>query len=116
MKKKIHIVGHIVLGLAAIAAFSAIVMLLWNWLMPAIFGLGVVSFWQALGLLALARILLSGMGRHFFRRGAMIHHRFHNNPIREKWMNMSHEERKEFMKKRHFHHGFDHDRCHEDKE
>lgn len=33
-------------------------MLLWNWLMPVIFGLPVLSLWQALGLFVLTRILL----------------------------------------------------------
>ena len=92
--------------LAVAAGFSAVVMLLWNWLMPVVFGLGAISFWQALGLLALARILLGGMGSgHFWGKGmGMGHH--HRNPIREKWMKMTPEEQKEFLKKRHFGHGF----------
>jgi len=40
-----------------------IVMLLWNWLLPAIVGWRAVTFWQALGLLALCRILFGGFGR-----------------------------------------------------
>ena len=90
--------------LAVVAGFSAVVMLLWNWLMPVVFGLGTISFWQALGLLALARILLGGMGSRHFGRWGMKHH--HHNPIREKWMKMTPEEQKEFLKKRHFGHGF----------
>jgi hypothetical protein len=39
-----------------------IVMQLWNWLMPALFQLPAVTFWQALGLLALTRILVGGVG------------------------------------------------------
>ena len=34
-------------------------MLLWNWLMPIIFGLPVISFWQAVGLNLLASILFA---------------------------------------------------------
>jgi hypothetical protein len=41
-----------------------VVMLLWNWLLPPLFGWPVVTFWQALGLLALCRILFGGFGRH----------------------------------------------------
>lgn len=37
-----------------------IVMLLWNWLAPELFGLRTINFWQALGLLALCRILFGG--------------------------------------------------------
>ena len=40
-----------------------VVRLLWNWLLPPIFGLREVTFWQALGLLALCRILFGGFGR-----------------------------------------------------
>ena len=36
---------------------------LWNWLLPDIFGLRQITFWQALGLLALCRILFGSFGR-----------------------------------------------------
>jgi hypothetical protein len=39
-----------------------VVMLLWNWLAPALFGLREITFWQAIGLLALCRILFGGFG------------------------------------------------------
>jgi len=46
---------------------------LWNWLMPVIFGLPHIGFWQALGLLLLSRILFGGFrgpgpGRRWGRR------------------------------------------------
>ncbi len=95
---------------AAVAAgFSAIVMLLWNWLMPAIFNLTTISFWQALGLLLLMRILFGKFhGRHGKMMGHMMHgHGMHGSAMREKWMKMTDEERKEFIQKRHqhMHHG-----------
>ena len=40
------------------------VMLLWNWLMPEVFGLPRLSFWQGFGLLALCRLLFGGLGLH----------------------------------------------------
>ena len=40
-----------------------VVQLLWNWLLPPLFGFPMVSFWQALGLLVLSRILFGGLGR-----------------------------------------------------
>lgn len=46
--------GAVLLGLL----FGNVVMWLWNWLMPKLFGLGTIGFWEALGLFALARILL----------------------------------------------------------
>lgn len=45
-----------------IAIGGAFVMWLWNWLVPDLFGLRQVRFWEALGLLALCRILFGGFG------------------------------------------------------
>jgi len=89
--------------LATIAVFGAVVMLLWNALMPQIFALPTLNYWQAAGLMLLARILFGGlvdMAGHGGRRGKGDGHLFnHGNKLREKWMNMSEEERKEFMEK-----------------
>jgi hypothetical protein len=63
--------GLIFIAPLAIVGFSlfivlggGVVMLLWNWLLPPLFGWREVTFWQALGLLALCRILFGGLGRH----------------------------------------------------
>src|SRR4051812_820283 len=60
------------LALVAVTLFIAIggeiVMQLWNWLLPPIFGWREITFWQALGLLALCRILFGGFGGHRFSR------------------------------------------------
>jgi hypothetical protein len=45
-----------------IAIGGEVVMHLWNWLLPALFGWRLITFWQALGLLALCRILFGGHG------------------------------------------------------
>ena len=45
-----------------IAVGGALVMLLWNWLLPQLFAWPEITFWQALGLLALCRILFGGVG------------------------------------------------------
>ena len=84
-----------------IAGAGAVVMLLWNWLMPAIFGLISISFWQALGLFILARILFGGfgLGRKGMMHG-MMHHGMGENPMHEKWRKMTPEQRKEFIEKR----------------
>ncbi len=50
----------------ALAAFiwigGELVMHLWNWLAPALFGWRLITFWQALGVLILCRILFGGLG------------------------------------------------------
>jgi len=93
------------MGIAVLALFSAVVMLLWNVLIPGIFGLATINFWQALGLFVLARILFSGFGGGRMMMGGMMgHHAMHHgkehNRFREKWMNMTDDERREFIKKR----------------
>ena len=47
---------------ALIIAFGFGIMYLWNWLMPAIFGLTTITFWQAIGLGLLSKLLLGGFG------------------------------------------------------
>jgi hypothetical protein len=48
-----------------------IVRLLWNWLLPPLFGWHTITFWQALGLLALCRILFGRFGGHGYMRSRM---------------------------------------------
>ena len=66
MRKKWIVLAPLVfLGfLAFIAVGGALVRLLWNWLLPPLFGWHELSFWQALGMLALCRILFGGLGLH----------------------------------------------------
>ncbi|HEY7097628.1 MAG TPA: hypothetical protein VH437_12945 [Terriglobales bacterium] len=64
-KKMIFIAPLAILGLIAFLAIGAeIVMLLWNWLLPSLFDWRQITFWQALGLLALCRILFGGFRSH----------------------------------------------------
>ena len=49
--------------------FGEIVMHLWNWLLPSLFGWHAITFWQALGLLLLCRILFGGFGNGGGGRG-----------------------------------------------
>jgi len=111
MKRRIF--GHIILVLLAVAGFSAIVMFLWNALLPDIFGIVSINFWQACGLLALSRILfggVTGLMRHLHHEHNAFHHP--HNLIREQWKNMTPEQRKIFIDKRKrfgFRHPFDKD-------
>ena len=54
-----------------IAIGGWVVMQLWNWLLPTLFGWPQVTFWQALGILALSRILFGGFGLHNSGRYSM---------------------------------------------
>lgn len=64
-----------------------VVMHLWNWLLPSLFGWRPVTFWQALGLLVLCRILFGGFGGHGHDRSPS---RRHGSPC---WERMTPEER-----------------------
>ena len=52
-------------GVGLLFLFGWVVMLLWNWLMPEIFGLTTLSYWQAWGILLLSSILFKGKGFDF---------------------------------------------------
>ena len=93
-----HLV-FIPLFLVAMAALlGGLVMLLWNWLMPSIFGLPILSFWQSVGLLVLCKVLFGGIG--FGHHG---HHGHEHcgcggqNKLRERWENMTPEERQRII-------------------
>ena len=56
-EKAVMIVFFACIGAGLLFLFGAVVMWLWNWLMPDIFGLPELSYWQAWGLLILSSIL-----------------------------------------------------------
>ena len=93
MKKK-RLLFIAPLALLALAALIFIggeaVKLLWNWLLPPLFGLREITFWQALGILALCRILFGGCGWHGPGRSRMRHR------MEERCANMTPEERERF--------------------
>ncbi len=74
------VAGMVVAGLAFAVLvafiFGAAVMWLWNYLMPGLFGLGELGYWQAFAMVVLARLLfgcIGGHGRRFHGRGCGRH-------------------------------------------
>jgi hypothetical protein len=88
--RALKIAALVVIGAGA---FGFIVMSLWNVLMPPIFGWHTITFWQALGLLLLSKILFGGFHRH--GGGGSNHWR---QRMKERWENMSPEEREKLRK------------------
>ncbi len=60
-QKVLLVIGFAILGAGLLFLLGWIVMLLWNWLMPDIFGLKRLTYWQAWGLLILSTILFKGI-------------------------------------------------------
>ena len=81
----------VALGAVFAMVASAVVMTLWNWVMPVTFGLPAITFWRALGLLALSRILLGGF------QGGIGRRRHWRHRMRERWEQMTPEQREQFM-------------------
>ncbi len=79
------------LGVLAVGVVGVVVMALWNWLLPPLFGLQPIGFWQALGLLLLGRLLFGGMG------GGGGHGRHWRRRMAERWERMTPEERERFL-------------------
>ncbi len=73
-----RIIGFVILGLIGATAIAFllgyVVVWLWNWLMPGLFGIAAITFWQAVALIMLARILIGG-----------FHHGSYRHPAREKF-------------------------------
>jgi hypothetical protein len=90
-RKWIYLAPLAIVGFALFIAIGGeIVRLLWNWLLPPLFGWPQVGFWQALGLLALCRILFGGPGLHGSGRSGF------RRRMAERWERMSPEERERF--------------------
>ena len=84
------VAGFICLAVVGVLVFSGIVMLLWNALLPQLFHFPVISFWQALGLLILTKLLFGG-----FRGGGPRGGRW-KDKMKQRWMNMTPEEKEKF--------------------
>jgi len=90
-RRKIFLVP---LGILAVLLFIAIggevVLQLWNWLLPPLFGWRQITFWQGIAMLALCRILFGGLGRHGGYRSKF------GRRMAERWEAMTPEERERF--------------------
>ncbi len=55
-----RVVKFAIFGIMFFFVFTFVVEALWNWLMPALFGWHVITYWQALGVLVLSKIFFGG--------------------------------------------------------
>jgi hypothetical protein len=89
--KAIRIALFVVIGCIV---FGFLVKSLWNVLMPPIFGWHTITYWQALGLLLLSKILFGGFHRHGGGGGRSLW----RNRMKERWEHMTPEEREKFRR------------------
>jgi hypothetical protein len=88
-KRKLFFIAPLaILGMVLFIAIGGeIVLRLWNWLLPPLFGWRQITFWQAIGILALCRILFGGFGWHGSTRSNV------RRRMAERWERMTPEER-----------------------
>ena len=93
-KKLFWIVPAAILGIALFIFIGGeVVMRLWNWLVPSLIGWRQITFWQAVGILALCRILF---GSHGFRGSRSSARRHIQERMAERYASMTPEERERF--------------------
>ena len=96
MKKAI---GIVIFVFAFIVGLSFAVMALWNNILVSVLHVGAITFWQALGIFGLAKILFGGFPGPRGRWGGGGPGRWKQHMgegMKEKWMNMTPEEREKF--------------------
>ena len=112
MKRKFRFL-FILIPIVFITAATFVTMGLWNWLMPALFGLGAITFLKAAGILLLAKILFGGRGGNRFSSYRHHHHgrmafagcipnkhfsghETWKTKMQERWQNLSPEQKEKF--------------------
>jgi Ca2+/H+ antiporter, TMEM165/GDT1 family len=73
------------------ALLGFVVMRLWNWLTPTLFGWHLITFWQAIGILLLSKILFGGV------RGGHGRHMRWRHRMKERWERMTPEQREKLQ-------------------
>ena len=81
--------------IAGIALYALAIQLLWNWLLPSLFKLPLITFWQACGLMLLSKFLFGGFYGFFKTKNDNSRHIWRAN-YKDRMEQMSTEERAQF--------------------
>ncbi len=98
MKRGLWILKFFLIGMLALALIGLVTQGLWNWLVPVLFAGPILTFWQALGLLALTKILFWSFGKggsHWGHRSGGPWGYYWS----KKWTAMSPEDRERFKQR-----------------
>ena len=92
-KRMFFVIGPLAIVGMALFIFigGEVVLHLWNWLLPPLFGWRMITFWQALGLLVLCRILFGNFGMRGSHRSNMRERM--RERMAERWQHMTPEQR-----------------------
>jgi hypothetical protein len=88
-RRFLRVLKVVAIVIVAFTVFGFVTTHLWNYLMPGLFGLRTLTFWQAVGLIVLGRLLFGGFGPRF-GGGPWRRH------MKERWEQMTPEEREKF--------------------
>jgi hypothetical protein len=89
-RRVVRAMAMLAIVIILLALLGAAVMLLWNWLVPALFRGPTLQYWQAVGLLILSRLLFGGL------RG---HGHWRQRRWRERWEQLTPEEREQLRQR-----------------
>lgn len=90
MRRILRFVLFAVLFVVMLALLGFVVQGLWNWLTPALFGWKTISYWQAVALIILSKLLFGGF--RFSGRGCG----YRRHRMKERWEEMTPEQREKF--------------------
>jgi hypothetical protein len=90
--RALKIVLGIFIAVVVIGAVGEGVQQLWNWLLPSLFGWHPITYWQAVGVLVLCRLLFGSWG------GRGMHRSGYRRRMAERWEQMTPEEREKFRR------------------
>jgi hypothetical protein len=103
--KACRVIGWTFTGVLMAVVFALVfglaVKWLWNWLMPALFGLGAITYWQAFGIVILTKLLFGSFGHHHDKPDSFkskFHEKWHRSFGEEDKESMSHEYMQDYHK------------------
>ena len=89
-RRRFMFIPAVLIGLFGL---SALIMFLWNLVIPVVLHVSAISYWQAMGLFILSRILF---GRFHFHGPDGRSSHFNHPELKDKLLNMTDEERTQF--------------------